>query len=337
LRARIASGAWNSREVLPSLEALAKTLGASVSAVRLALNQLASEQLIEHNARLRWVVRKKPDSRIRRSGIVLEVISEPLRVPLGSGFMDIQRGILEGCGRLRAPLLTIHAHALQSAQPDEFLDLPLKGVLLVGQFTKRNLRGYEKLRLPVCYIDSPVAGRSLHSSSVDNVNAARDATQRLIELGHRQIAFVRFVLYTLRDIDPDSRERQQGFLQACEEAGIRGARESVFNYMPGREAQHSLNALLRKRPRYTAALCADPSAAGRLAHEATKTGLMLPSELGIICFQARTDCLSFSGPTTDFNDLAVRATMLLDRPKLPPTHERVSSEWRERGSALQLK
>jgi DNA-binding LacI/PurR family transcriptional regulator len=336
LKAQIDAGAWKAFEILPPVRALAQTHRASVCAVRLALEQLVGEGLVARNARRRRMFLTSTQGyAMDGRGIVLEVHSDPLDVrESGSVFMEVQRGILAGCGDGLAPLLIAHAHELQAAQPDGFLDLPLKGILLYGRFTRKNLRAYERLTVPVCNVDSPPEGLRLHSVSVENQSAAYDAAQRLMALGHRRIAFVQFILYTLRDIDPDSKERRDGYLRACKEAGIAGAINTIFSFLPGRDVQHSLRALLKARPRFTAAVCVDPTGADALAQEAERAGLKLPRDLGIVCFQGAAEKVRFSGPATDFFTLGRRAVRLLDRPRLPPIYERVATSWREQGSVV---
>ncbi len=333
LRTQINAGDWAPFDNLPTVRALAEAHGASICAVRLALEQLESEQLIARTARRRRLfLRPRPFSMDGR-GIVLEVLSDPLKaVAFDPTLAEIQRGIMSGCSDSGAPLLIAHAHELQHAQPHGFLDLPLKGILLVGRFAAKNLRAYERLTVPVCNVDTPSDGQRLHSVSVDNVNAAYDATRVLIEEGHRRIAFIQFILYTLRDIDPDSKERKQGFQKACREARVSGAGNTVFSFLPGTSGQNSLRALLKVRPRFSAVLCVDPSSAAALTEEATNAGWTLPRDLKIVCFQGLTESTLYSGPASDFAALGRQAVRLLDHPKSPPIHERVRPVWRERAA-----
>ena len=333
LRDRIVAGRWKPKEVLPSISALTREFASSESAVRLALKMLARENRIAPSARRRWLVSHPHLPSMDGKGIILEVMNTPMGAETpGAWFMEIQRGVMEGCGRLKAPLLIAHSYSLQDAQPEGFPDLPLKGILLFGRFTRQNLRAYENLPVPVCSVDTPIEPHRLHSACVDNRAAAHDATRRLIEAGHRRIAFVRFVLYTIRDVDTDSKERQAGFISACEEARLGSTSGNIFNHLPIRSAQHSLRALLRARPRYTAALCVDPACAKMLEREAVAAGLEVPRDLTIVCFQGQGEKVPYSGPAIDFYEIALRATQLLDRPKLPAIHERVPTLWRERGS-----
>lgn len=336
LRAGMQRGDWPGLAVLPSIRQLAKDLNSSVSAVRLALEHLARERLIALNPRRRWVVQRVARWSASSLGLVALVLSDPVEeTSQGSYWMELHRGVLSGLARLQAPLLMLHDHALQTTQPEAWLDLPLRGVLLAGRFTAQNLRAYERLPLPVSYIDTPTDGVKLHSASADNTALARDAVQRMIALGHRRIALVRFVLYTLQSVDPDSQERQAGFATAMREAGLDPS--GVYNHLPGRDTQHSLLALLRKRPRYTAVLCVGPASAQALLPLVQAEGLEIPRDLSLCCVQGMGERVPYSGPVLDFHELAKRATLLLQRTKLPPIRERIPATWRDRGSVVAVR
>ncbi|MCA9266814.1 MAG: LacI family DNA-binding transcriptional regulator, partial [Planctomycetales bacterium] len=185
---------------------------------------------------------------------------------------------------------------------------------------------------PVSYLDTPTEGQRLHSVSADNTAIAYDATRRMIALGHRRIAFVRFILYTLRGIDPDASERQAGFVKAMNEAGLDAT--GIYSLLPGRDRQHSLLALLDKKPRYTAALCTSMDSAAVLAGEMKALGREVPRDLSLCCVQGTYDRERISGAVLNFHDIAYRATLLLNRPKTPVIRERVSAVWQDRGTLV---
>ncbi|MCW8130295.1 MAG: substrate-binding domain-containing protein [Planctomycetota bacterium] len=331
LRRRMKAGDWKCLEVLPSLRALARSTQSSVSAVRLALDLLAAEGQIAANPRGRWVVARDRFLMASGRGPLLLVFSHPMEnTAPGSYWMELQRGVVTAAGRMQVPLLMLHDHALQDGQPRGFLDLPLCGVALAGRFGAANLRAYERLPLPVSYLDTPSEGYDLHSASADNEAIGYDATRRMLALGHRRIACVRFVLLTLREIDPDARERQAGFVRAMREAGLDAG--SVFNHIPGKSPQHSIMAMLRKRPAYTAVFCVGVTTAQTVASVAQAEGVDIPRDLSLCCVQGQGNREPFSGPVLDFHEIALRGALLLDRPKRPAVRERLPAAWRDRGS-----
>jgi LacI family transcriptional regulator len=165
--------------------------------------------------------------------------------------------------------------------------------------------------------------------SVDNEAAAFDATRRLIGLGHRRLAFLRFVVLTVREIDPDSRERERGFRRACREAGLRPSEHAIFNTFPrDTPASASIRAVFEARPRHTAILAADASRASMAALGARAYGFTVPRDLSIACFQSREDAADgWSGPCTDFEGLGRRAVEALPAGSGPPCHLRMQCEW----------
>ncbi|MCW8131758.1 MAG: substrate-binding domain-containing protein [Planctomycetota bacterium] len=337
LKQAMAKGAWKRYERLPPVRRLAQKFNASVSAVRLALEHLVTERVLARNARKHCVILPPGSARADEDHLVLAVLSDPVgALPMRGGMTELHRGILEGCGEIGAPLLIAHAHKYQRILPGPFLDLPLKGILLLGRFTPNVLSAYERLTAPVCYVDTPAAGHLMHAVCVANASAAYDATRGLLQAGHRRIAFVQFILFTLNDVDPDSKARKQGFLRACHEAGLPNAARNVFSFFSSRIAQASLRALLKVRPRITAVLCADPGSAQALAREAAALGLKVPQDLGIVCFQASVEPTAFSGPAIDFFTIGRQAAPLLNSPKAPALQKEVAPAWIERGSVVPL-
>ncbi|WP_295013317.1 LacI family DNA-binding transcriptional regulator [uncultured Microbacterium sp.] len=142
------------------------------------------------------------------------------------------------------------------------------------------LERLEGTGLPLVSV-GPYTGRA-DTVTIDDVAAARVATEHLIDLGHEEIAF----LGAVPDADRFSygeRKRLDGYVQAMTAAGL-GQRIRVVptpSTIP--EAFATAAALLadrRRRPTAIAAVCDEAAVGAMLA--AQRLGIAVPSELSVI-------------------------------------------------------
>lgn len=332
LRAQMRDGALKPGQNLPSLRRIAREMDVAQFTVRQAVEVLRAEGRIARNARRRLIVRSPYGAISTVGGVIVEVLGGNLHTYLKSGYVQaLQRGIEFGAGDLMAPLLIVHDEHLRAHLPPDILDVPARGFVLVGQFQDAVLRKYERRSVPVVLADRPGADLHLHAVAVDNAPAAGDTVARLVALGHRRIAFLRFVQLSLRDIDPDSRERQKGFEAAARAAGLRPADRPVFNHFPndGPDAP-VFRAILDRRPRCTAVVCVDAGGAGRVAAAARARGWTVPRDLSIACFQPAEPAEErWAGPRADFFEMGRKAVRLLEHPLRTPCHERIPTAWHD--------
>ncbi len=335
LRARLRAGEWPAGQPLPALRALAARYRVGEFTVRMAVELLKREGRVRTSARRRLVAAAAGDPPGALDGLVLQVSSHSLEALHRGPYTDeLVRGVQIGAGEMAAPFLALSDRHFRHNLPTDALELPVKGIVLVGVFTDRTLKQYEKLGVPAVLADQPPGGRRLHSVAVDNFASARDATARLIALGHRRLALVRFVQTGMRRVDPDALERQEGFFAAVREAGLPDSAVRVYNSLDGDTPESpGIRALVRAEPPFTAVLSASGWRAALVAIAAEAEGRSVPGELSVACFQAaEADYPRFSGPRVDFEEMGRLAAHLLDEPKHPPRHVRVPAPWVEAGS-----
>ena len=88
-------------------------------------------------------------------------------------------------------------------------------IVLTGRLSDTALRSLAR-QLPVVVTGRSLKAGNLLSMDFDNHEGARQATQHLIDLGHRRIAFIG------GDPEhPDAVDRQRGYRSAVEAAGLR--------------------------------------------------------------------------------------------------------------------
>src|SRR5207248_2884034 len=96
-------------------------------------------------------------------------------------------------------------------------DERVSGIVLSPSDPEASIDQLIDLSIPVVTIDRALKHASTDLIVADNVPAVRTATQRLIDAGHRRIAFVG----GRSEVETGS-ERQEGYLAAVEAAGLTG-------------------------------------------------------------------------------------------------------------------
>lgn len=115
---------------------------------------------------------------------------------------------------------------------------------------------------------------------IDNVRAAEDAVNHLIELGHRDIAFINGP----KD-SPLCRDRLKGYRQAMKSAGLSVPQGWIRNGdFSLRSGHQRMSAILEEDKKPSAVFCANDEMAIGAMQAARETGLKLPTELSVIGF-----------------------------------------------------
>jgi DNA-binding LacI/PurR family transcriptional regulator/DNA-binding transcriptional regulator YhcF (GntR family) len=316
----INSGAWPEGAPVPSLSQLANSLGVGKRTIRLALACLAREQRIAKNARRKWVVRNAEQAFSFQSPCIALIANKFLGEYWAAEPMMIRKGIemaIMEHWEKRSRQLRFYFRNMSNNQKINrsivpgIKDAELHGILLLGHFTKTCLQQYAALGLPVVRVDAPAGIPRLASVCIDNAAAAKDTVLRMAQLGHRRIAFCRSVLIHTTEIDPDSMERQAGFLAGLKECGIPNGPSHIYNFLHT-SAPVKLSAIFKARPRYTAVLCVDLPIAQIIESEALKTGLVLPRDLSLAGFAAQGVMPKYSGPRANFEQIGREAAELLE-------------------------
>jgi len=152
---------------------------------------------------------------------------------------------------------------------DYIQDIPTRLVELIGRH-----------KIPAVWIN---AKRPADCVYPDDVAAAREATRRLIELGHRDIAWLNYVHgYQPANYHYSVEDRKTGYLEAMGEAGlpVRFLQEKAP--IPIRERVAYSRAWLSQPDRPTAVVAYFPQEA--LCAAAYSLGLKVPEDLSILTF-----------------------------------------------------
>lgn len=115
---------------------------------------------------------------------------------------------------------------------------------------------------------------------IDDYQAAFDMTRYLIELGHRDIAFIRGQPSHMASL-----ERYNGFVAAIEEAGLDPNKMQVEQgYFTFRSGMDCAERILARTPRPTAIFASNDDMAAAAVGVAHRLGLHVPDDLSVVGF-----------------------------------------------------
>ncbi len=150
------------------------------------------------------------------------------------------------------------------------------------------LRVFDELQIPVATVANGRKTQEHNDISIDDERAAAEMTRHLIELGHRDIAFVQG--------QPDqaaSALREQGFRAEMEAAGLPIREEYIasgqFTYRSGVEAAECL---LNLSTAPTAIFASNDDMAAAAIGVAHRRGLAVPDDLSVVGFDNSPSAIS---------------------------------------------
>jgi DNA-binding LacI/PurR family transcriptional regulator len=169
-----------------------------------------------------------------------------------------------------------------------FRDIPRRervdGVLIVS-LTPRDgdVKPFKKANVPIVLVDAHHASLArLNQVVTDDVTGGCEATQHLIELGHRRIAYISDYLDEPFNFT-SSRDRLTGYQQALQAAGIPFRPDYHLQGDHGRAEAHRLAAQLLALPdRPTAIFAASDTQAMGVLEAARDADLRVPDDLSVI-------------------------------------------------------
>lgn len=212
--------------------------------------------------------------------MTIGILTQDLASPFFTEALMGVEAALAGSGY--APLIVSgHWHADEEAERVELLMARrVDGiVILSGSLSDKQISRFAE-RLPIVATGRRIDTGQARGIALDQLEGARLATDYLLELGHRQIAFIA----GLPEHD-DARARLAGYRAALEAAGI------AFN--PALVVQGNfqesggllaVNELLETRQRFSAIFCANDQTAYGARLALYRRGIRVPDDISIIGF-----------------------------------------------------
>ncbi|TCM20534.1 LacI family transcriptional regulator [Novosphingobium sp. PhB165] len=272
-----------------TIKDVAARAGVSPKTVSRVINgeQHVRAEIREHVMRVVDELAYKPNAFARglsssRSFLIGLFVDDPF-----SGYAaDLQRGAIDQC-RMYSHHLVIEAVERERpdwlAQIDATLrELRLSGAILAAPVCDWSevLELFESHDIPVVRLSPATDPGRAQQVQIDDRAAAREMTERLIALGHRDIAFVRG--HTAHGA---AALRWQGFADACADAGItipaRRVLQGDFSFKSGLAAGE---AILADDDRPTAIFASNDKMAFGVLMVAMRHGIAVPGALSIAGF-----------------------------------------------------
>ncbi|UCD53181.1 MAG: LacI family DNA-binding transcriptional regulator [Phycisphaerales bacterium] len=288
----------------PTLKAIAKQLGVSVTTVSRALNGKAeiygiSKKTEEAVLRAAKKLRFSPDP-VARGLRLNQTLSIGLLIPdiANPYFAEIAKNVEMAARRA--------AYSVILCDSQESTDLEVESLALlrgrkvdglviapVGQ-SARHLEELQDGGLPVVVIDRHFPRLKLPYVVSDNYKGALDATNHLIERGHRTIACVQGLART-----SPNRDRVRGYQASLKKHGIAADASLVVGSGFGEENGYvHAKLLLTKKRGITAILALSNLIALGILRALSEDGLKVPGDISIICFDDQPYCAYLNTPMT---------------------------------------
>lgn len=209
-------------------------------------------------------------------GVVTQALDSPF---YGTAMRGIEDELVPG--GYNALFVSGHWNAAVEARCIEVLQSRrVDGVIvLTGRLTDQLLKSYARMQ-PLVVTGRSLKAPGLFAMHFDNFEGGRLATQHLLQLGHRRIAFI------AGDSDhPDATERLRGYQAALEQAGIAYEPNLV---VPGEYLEVSgllaVDRLLGTGQRFTAIFAANDQMAVGAALGLQRRSLRVPEDVSIVGF-----------------------------------------------------
>lgn len=290
----------------PTIKDVAKKAGVSIATVSLAIHNNKRISTATRNKVLRAIKELNYHPSRSAKGLVTKktgnigfiltddhfLMTEPFytRIFLGTEF--VSRG-----NDYYILLTTIKKDFTEEDDLPRFiLERSVDGVIIAGKVPTVFIQKISKYNIPVVFIDyyPPVGDHCV--VMVDNIRGGYLATKHLIDLGHKEIAFVG------ADVThPSIMDRLTGYKQALENSGLKIKQKNIITDedYPGR--QNGYNAakhLLETNKKITAIFSCNDAVAIGVMQYCTDSGINIPGDVSLIGFDDVEADLLLNPPLT---------------------------------------
>ena len=230
----------------------------------------------------------------RGSSMTLGIVTQQI----GSPFYDIvSQGIINALSDSNyAP---VFADGLWDIDKEKravqtLVDRYVDGLIIVGGRLNRDDLNELDGSHPMVLVGRRVEGFEDRTMRVDNIAAAFELTNYLIEKGHRQIAFIQGL-----ESHVDAVDRLTGYRQALGEAGIGyDDRRVVPGDFQSESGKQAADVLLKRRVPFTAIFAANDEMAFGARLRLYEEGLDVPNKISIVGFDNQPTSAFMTPPLT---------------------------------------
>lgn len=302
----IMSGVYSSTGRLPGETNLANAFGVSRMTLRMALDELRRQGLIEKRNGVGSFLTKRA---FRRSGLIGLVIPD---YEAYGFFAEIKNEVERHAARLgyRVELVSTSARSHGNIERDirskirKLATAPAEGVVLrpfvTEEYSEMNREIVEILRdadVPVVLIDSDITRPPERSGfdlvAVNNIGAGRQIAGHLYERGYRRMAFL------MQNRSPFANANWGNRLFGLAgELALRGCEEGVHQLDFASTDDLALDSLMKGRNRPEAIVCGNDEQAANLMKTLGRLGKRIPHDVAVVGFDDIALARSATPPLT---------------------------------------
>lgn len=223
----------------------------------------------------------------------------------GSPFYDaILQGVVQGLRNTRYfPVFADGQWQLEveRAAVLALMQRQIDGLIVIGGFLTSDHLAQFTERIPAVFVARRLPDCEEDCLYVDNREAATIATQHLITLGHRRIAHI-----SGRGDHPDAMERERGYRQALEDAGIEPRPELVVEGNFRRQSGVlAVEMLLARGVAFSAIFAANDQMAFGTRLGLYRRGIRVPEDVSLVGFDDEPAAAFMIPPLTTIRQPAV--------------------------------
>lgn len=329
IRRGIADGSLVDKGKLPSEHDMARRFGVAYMTVRAAVNELVAEGVLQRIHGKGTFVHRAPVTRTSAGVLALMVPSLPSLWNVAGlyYFPSIVQGFCAEATHLGyEPTVIGRAKDAFTSASGEFTNLTGAACLLISRDDSASIEALRDLSVPVVGINHYRGRRAVSYVAVDQADGMAAGVKRLVEQGHRRIAFLPGPAGNL-----GAEERQQGFRRAAASLPIEPI---LIDDEPADYTDLSgvlrTQKLLARPDRPTAIVTAGDLIAAGVVQAAREAGLSVPDDLSVVGygdFQVATYLQpALTTVRLPLTDLGATAACLL--------HERITGASRQRTVTL---
>lgn len=298
---RIKNGFWKPGEYIYPEHRLAREYGLARATVRNAIKNLIEEGWVYRVPGVGTFVKNKSALKERESisGKLVGVVVPLTGVPVNDSFyFDIMRGIEEELIKNEFEILLGNSRDEPQEENNcirRFMKKGISGLAIVHEGGNENAKIIRELRgnnFPFVLIDRYLNDIKTNYVGVDNFKGGYIATQYLLELGHRQIAFIGTSIFYTSVMD-----RLNGYKKALKDFKLKVDKGLIcFSSFQREEGGYeSMKKILKKRKNLTAVFVInDPMAVGAI-RAIKEFKLKVPRDIAVVGFNDQ-DMARYSQP-----------------------------------------
>jgi LacI family transcriptional regulator len=263
---------------------IAKAAGVSLATVSQAfnhpreVNRKTRQKILEISNQLGYIRESAGKKRHRN----IAVLAMDRYIPFTDFYSWVSVGIIEEAQKHGFNIIIEPFLKNQDELPRVVSKNIVDGILVLGPLSREHILMLKQRNIPLVLCGHPTPGLELHTVLPDGRAGMYEATKRLLNLGHKKIAFI-----TGGPVfDPVAADRLEGFRFAMFEAGLEIPKEYIvqadlIKYQTAHEAAEKQMGLDNPP---TAMICISDPIAYIIYDYLTKKGVKIPKELSLIGF-----------------------------------------------------